>query len=343
MAKSNVYIKSGVWKKTDKPVKGELSLDSVVDTIISSGIPASSPVFEYNATGGSVSRMQVSYAITTDQYTNGGSGNVSIQSHYVSSFHIYNDLTATSLTFYTDYVDAADINYSGDNNSIKNLITLNFPNLLKQLGGNGFVNIGYLPQLTTVLSPLITAGTIGIEYCDNLDTVDVSSMVNGKGYLRLSNCPLITLSSITRSPEFSAIDFTSCSGLGSSISISATDIYTSFGNCDTLISISFPNAVYYNGFGAQSCDNLTNISLGSIGTIKNVNGGFSFYNSALNSTSITHVLDVLISLDGTNGTTLWGPDGQLDISGGTNAIPSAEDLVKIGILEGRGASVNYNS
>ena len=92
MAKSNVYIKSGVWKKTDKPVKGELSLDSVVDTIISSGIPAASPIFEYNATGGSVSQMQVDYNILTDSYTNGGTGNISVQSYYVPSINVYGDL-----------------------------------------------------------------------------------------------------------------------------------------------------------------------------------------------------------------------------------------------------------
>jgi hypothetical protein len=40
MAKSNVYIKSGLWKKTDKPVKGELSLDAVINTVVGTpGIP----------------------------------------------------------------------------------------------------------------------------------------------------------------------------------------------------------------------------------------------------------------------------------------------------------------
>jgi hypothetical protein len=341
MAKSNVYIKSGLWKNTDKPVKGELSLDSVVDTIISSGVPAAPPVFEYNATGGSVSEMQVYYSIQTDVKDNGGTGNVTVQSYYIPTFNIYNDLTATSLTFYTDYIGSANISYGGGSTSIVNLTSISFPNLIKQLGDSG--TIGNLPELTTVSAPLISTGVIVIEYCDNLTTIDVSSMVNNRCYLILRNCPSINLSSIVRNSQFSGLDFTSCSGLGSSISISATDIYTNFGNCDTLTSISFPNAVYYDNFGAQSCDNLTDISLGSIGTIKRVNYGFSFYNSALNSTSITHILDVLISLDGTNGTTLFGPNGDLDISGGTNAIPSAEDLVKIGVLEGRGVTVSYNS
>jgi hypothetical protein len=49
MAKSNVYIKSGLWKNTDKPVKGELSLDSVINTVVGTvGIPQ----FDLTLTGG---------------------------------------------------------------------------------------------------------------------------------------------------------------------------------------------------------------------------------------------------------------------------------------------------
>ena len=33
MANSNIYIKSGIWRKTDKPVKGELSLDDLVKLV----------------------------------------------------------------------------------------------------------------------------------------------------------------------------------------------------------------------------------------------------------------------------------------------------------------------
>jgi hypothetical protein len=40
MAKSNVYIKSGLWNETDKPTKGSLSLDSVINKVAgTAGIP----------------------------------------------------------------------------------------------------------------------------------------------------------------------------------------------------------------------------------------------------------------------------------------------------------------
>jgi hypothetical protein len=34
MANSNTYIKSGLWVKTDKPVKGELSLDTIIKSVV---------------------------------------------------------------------------------------------------------------------------------------------------------------------------------------------------------------------------------------------------------------------------------------------------------------------
>ena len=68
-----------------------------------------------------------------------------------------------------------------------------------------------------------------------------------------------------------------------------------------------------------------------------------YHSFVLSSASVTNILDVLISLDGTNGTIEWGPTVSLDIAGGTNAVPSESDLVKIATLEARGASIYYNT
>jgi hypothetical protein len=281
--------------------------------------------------------MRVSYSIYTDDYTNGGTGNVTVQSYYVPSIETLDNVTATSLTFYTQYLAYFSINGVG---VVNNITTLNFPNLIKQINDVG--SISGITGLTTVSVPLCTTGTIVINNCNNLTTIDVSSMVNGRAYLRLTNCPLINLAGITHNSQFSSFDFSSCSNLESVISIPATDIYIQFSNCDSVTSISFPNAVYHNSLSAQSSNNLTTVSLGSIGTIKQVTS-LTFYNSALNSASVTHILDVLISLDGTNGTTLFGTGADLNISGGTNAIPSVSDLAKIAILQARGATITYNT
>lgn len=309
-----------------------------INTIVAQGLPAASPVLTYNATGGSVSTMRIGYLILTDQYTNGGTGNVTIQSYYVPSIEILDNVTATSLTFYTQYVSTFS---TGGGSNVNNLTTLNFPNLIKQIGDPA-ISISGITGLTTVSLPLCTTGFISINQCNNLTTVDVSSMVNGKSSIRIDNCALMNLSSLIRNPQFSGFTFDSCPNLESVISLPVTDVYIQFGNCDGVTSISFPNAVHHISFSAQSCDNLTTVSLGSIGTIKQVTG-LTFYNSALNSASVTHILDVLISLDGTNGTILFGPGEDLNISGGTNAIPSVGDLAKIAILEGRGATVTYNT
>jgi hypothetical protein len=96
-------------------------------------------------------------------------------------------------------------------------------------------------------------------------------------------------------------------------------------------------------FRFSDCENLTDVTLGTVGTLKVLYNSIVLNNCALNSTSVTRILNVLISLDGTNGTTEWGDGSALDILGGTNAVPSESDLVKIATLEARGATVYYNS
>jgi hypothetical protein len=226
-----------------------------------------------------------------------------------------------------------------------NLEVINFPNLTQVTYSQSYdsgLYIQNVEQLTTVNLPLLTKGSVQIAFCNNLTTIDISSITNYSNF-NINSCQSITLAGISFDSQFSNFNFSNCDALESTISLVATDIYTVITGCNSVTTVSFPNAVYYDELNCTDSVGLVNLSLGSIGTIKKVQTNIYLTNNALSSVSITHILDVLISLDGTNGTTLWGSGRDLNISGGTNAIPSAGDLVKIGILEARGATVNYNT
>jgi hypothetical protein len=45
MANSNIYIKSGLWKKTSNPAKGELSLDDIIKLVAFPTAQAFNPLF----------------------------------------------------------------------------------------------------------------------------------------------------------------------------------------------------------------------------------------------------------------------------------------------------------
>jgi hypothetical protein len=348
MANSNTYIKSGLWKKTDKPVKGELSLDAVVDTIISSGVPAAIPPTSYTVTGGTLPVVKISnYISGLNNYNT--TGIVTVEFNYaqyieISSNNTVNFFEVDTISFASEYIIGFDSSFDSSSSPAQ-CTSISFPNLKKIVYSNLDFNSGINIEAVSVQYvsvPLLNQGDITIRNSPTLVEVDVSSMVdNDVCYVSINDCS-IPLSGIIRNSSFSNISFYSCTNI-STISSTVANVYIQVGYSDT-VTVSFPNAVNYDGGVYFSyCDNLANVNLGSVGTVKRIKYDVSLQEGALTSESVTDVLDILVSLDGTNGTTLWGPNAELNISGGTNAVPSAGDLVKIGILEARGATVDYNS
>jgi hypothetical protein len=85
------------------------------------------------------------------------------------------------------------------------------------------------------------------------------------------------------------------------------------------------------------------MTLGTIGTLKAINGAtINVSGQALTSASVNAILHLLVSLDGTNGTTLWGSGKTLTINGGTNAAPSGQGATDKATLQGRGATITTN-
>ena len=106
-----------------------------------------------------------------------------------------------------------------------------------------------------------------------------------------------------------------------------------------LESISIPNLININVLYFSS-PNLTSVNIGEIGgTLKKANS-VQIVNSALSEETVNYVLALLVSLDGTNGTILYGGDVYLD--GGTSAAPTGQGLIDKATIESRGGTVYTN-
>lgn len=89
--------------------------------------------------------------------------------------------------------------------------------------------------------------------------------------------------------------------------------------------------------------NLANVTLGTVGTLKTVTGAtINISGQKLTAASVNAILALLVSLDGTNGTTLWGAGKTLDVSGGTSSAPTGQGITDKATLIGRGATVTTN-
>jgi hypothetical protein len=100
-----------------------------------------------------------------------------------------------------------------------------------------------------------------------------------------------------------------------------------------------PSLTYMNySYGNM---HLRSIKLGSIGTtIRSDSGAINWSFLDLDQESVDYMLALLLSLDGTNGTTLW--TNTINMSGGTNSPPSAQGLLDKAALIARGCTVTTN-
>ena len=330
-----------------------LSQPYTMQDIASTVAGASTPTFEYSIEGGTLNNIQIDYGIGSGEVRNQETGLNTIQTYYVPFISGMSRFEASSITFYSDML--AGINWEYENNPEQAPVVpvINFPNLTKLINlygiGSGSIDLRNVSSTTTISAPLLTKGYIELYYCDNFTTLNIPSLTND-GSVYIYQCNSLSFSGISFDSQFSNFNFSNCDGLGATISIPATEIKTSFNYCPNITTLSFPNALTYgSAIYIHNCSSLENITLGSVGTLKSIyydpNEGADVYlaECALSSASVTNILDILISLDGTNGTTEWGAGSTLDISGGTSAVPSAGDLVKIATLEARGATINYNS
>jgi hypothetical protein len=87
--------------------------------------------------------------------------------------------------------------------------------------------------------------------------------------------------------------------------------------------------------------NLTSITLGTIGTLKSIAGSIELINCALNVASVNNLLALLVSLDGTNDTTLY-ENHTVYLNNGTSSAPTGQGILDVATLTSRGCTVTTN-
>jgi len=233
---------------------------------------------------------------------------------------------------------------------------------------NRTVEIRYASQLTSIVTGN-TKCDLYLTDCPAFDTLTSSAT---EVHLHTNTDEVFGLSEVTTVNAPNAINFSIDAFYGSSLSLpSATTVHLNWRNAPSSVSLSCPNVtdmdiyfrdssttsltmpssiVNYSGVYITNNTSLTSLSLGAIGTIKGItdyyNGAVQIENiylanNALNVASINAVLALLVSLDGTNGTTLY-EGATVSLNGGTNAAPTGQGLIDKATLQARGCTVNTN-
>ena len=162
--------------------------------------------------------------------------------------------------------------------------------------------------------------------------------INNTGFVAFGMDDMIEIGSFVFQDNASATSFS----LAALVQIDSTSDCIISG-CTSLTSISMPSVDHYNGNLDFSVGNgaIDSVTIGTIGTLKkamdiNLNG------QALPSANVNAILALLVSLDGTGSTTLWGAGRTLDVSGGTSGAPTGAGITDFATLTGRGATVITN-
>jgi hypothetical protein len=212
--------------------------------------------------------------------------------------------------------------------SMASLTTLSLP-ILAYVGGTFSPNT--MAALTALSLPELTyvGGIFSPNSAANLATLSVPNLVY-VGTLQLYNLAALT--------SFSApnLVYYAPYGLGS-IAASMASL-TTFSTPATRIISGAGSFTMNSGLG-----NLTTVTLGTVGVLKVVSvGTINISGQKLDQASVNGILALLVSLDGTNGTTLWGAGKTVNISGGTSAAPSGQGIIDKATLLARTATVTTN-
>lgn len=269
-------------------------------------------------------------------------------------------------------IPSIDLSAQGDGFGANSLTSIAFTTLKYA----NYIDIFGYSELTTISAPkLLQTNALQFSALFSLHTLDFPSLTKCTGIqirgdspfsITTLNFPALQSAAFNVSngycgipsisnAKFSALTSISLEGNNVSDFVSvdlplATEIsYSGFSyNGSTFTTLNVPNIVVvktsYIDF--SSCNNLTNVTFGTVGTFKRfvVNGNspyISFQYCNLNQASVDNILKVLASLDGTNGTTI-SLYGSLYLNGGSNASPSSAGYNARNILQSRGWYIATN-
>ena len=201
------------------------------------------------------------------------------------------------------------------------LTTLSVP-VLASVGGNFGPN--QMAALTTLSVPALAlvVGVFGPSSMAVLTTLSVPALASVGGAFSPSNMAALTTLSV---PALALV----VGVFGPS-------------NMAVLTTLSVPVMVTYGSTITinSSLGNVANVTLGTIGTLKKITGAsINISGQKLTATSVNGILALLVSLDGTNGTTLFGSGKTVTLSGGTNAAPTGQGITDKATLIARGATI----
>jgi hypothetical protein len=295
-----------------------------VNTIVAQGLPSAAPTFTYSNTG-TLDGMSVNFNISVpSESTYNSGGTKTIQSYYSASIYINDDLgfnqSLTSITFSDiEAVNFLDIKY------IPLLTSISFPITTPIYE----VRLEDLFDLTNLNLPLLSPNLYNFQifHLPSLTSFNFSNLVLVSGII------VIVDAGIT------SINFSSLKNVADSISFVGTSL--EIRQCADLTTVNIPELVSFgSGIEIKYNPNLTSLTLGTIGILKSIQQNITFEGNALDEASVNGILALLVSLDGTNGTTSFQSDVQL--TGGTNAAPTGQGLIDKQTLIDRGCNVYTN-
>lgn len=213
-------------------------------------------------------------------------------------------------------------------NNMPALTSLSLPSLVEIASGAAF-SPSIMAALTTLSAP-------------NLKSCGAGFGPNTMALLTTLNFPALKTIAGNFSPSsmasLASIVLNSMTDIGGQINISAMAALTTF-NMVNLVNLgdgNTANSVVMN----VTLGNLVNFQIGTPGVTKSISGTINVSGQKLNAASVNGILALLVSLDGTNGTTQW--KSTLTINGGTNAAPSGQGITDKATLIARGATVTTN-
>ena len=204
------------------------------------------------------------------------------------------------------------------------LTSLSFP-MLEDLGGS--YTPATMASLTTLSTPALAyvGGNYGPGTMASLTTLSTPALAYVGGSLNISI--MAALTSVSMPSLLNVVGSWTVATMAS------------------LTTISLPAMVSYGSTIAATTGlgNLTTVTLGTPGTLKRISGAtINISGQKLDQASVNGILALLVSLDGTGGTTLWGAGKTVNLSGGTSAAPSGQGIINKATLVARTATVTTN-
>jgi len=174
----------------------------------------------------------------------------------------------------------------------------------------------------------------------------MNALVSCVGGVNLSNFAALTTFSFASLKTSGACSISNAASL-TTVSINSLEQMTGGFVLATMASLTTVSLSRLINMGANisfqtSNGNISSVNIGTIGTLKNLGFIINISGQKLPSANVNYILALLVSLNGTGGTTLWGTGRTLTINGGTNGAPTGQGIIDKATLVARGATITTN-